>query len=189
MVSAGRREMLLDILQPNDVLGVSWGRTVLSLSAELAEAKMSGVTVVQIAGSDPQMIAEAARRNVDAGAQIIDVNMGCPAKKVCNKAAGSALLRDEPLVVRILETVVAAVNVPVTLKIRTGWSPEERNATRIARIADRSIMTPPLPTAWPVTLWPPPRIETGSPWPRAKPVSTQALRLQSITAIWATALP
>jgi len=93
--------------------------------------------VVQIAGSDPQMIAEAARRNVDAGAQIVDVNMGCPAKKVCSKAAGSALLRDEPLVARILETVVAAVNVPVTLKIRTGWSPEERNATRIARIAEQ----------------------------------------------------
>ncbi|HSN72668.1 MAG TPA: tRNA dihydrouridine synthase DusB, partial [Steroidobacteraceae bacterium] len=94
--------------------------------------------VVQIAGSDPQMRADAARMNVDAGAQIIDINMGCPAKKVCNKAAGSALLRDEDLVARILAAVVAAVDVPVTLKMRTGWSPEERNATRIACIAEQS---------------------------------------------------
>jgi tRNA-dihydrouridine synthase B len=93
--------------------------------------------VVQIAGGDPQMLAEAARLNVDAGAQIIDINMGCPAKKVCNKAAGSALLRDEALVARILSAVVAAVDVPVTLKMRTGWSPQERNATRVARIAEQ----------------------------------------------------
>ncbi|MFN9389018.1 MAG: tRNA dihydrouridine synthase, partial [Betaproteobacteria bacterium] len=76
---------------------------------------------VQIAGADPVAMAEAARFNVDEGAQIIDINMGCPAKKVCNVAAGSALLRDEALVARIVESVVAAVEVPVTLKIRTGW--------------------------------------------------------------------
>jgi tRNA-dihydrouridine synthase B len=92
--------------------------------------------VVQIAGGDPQMMAEAARRNVDAGAQIIDINMGCPAKKVCNKAAGSALLRDEPLVRSILTAVVAAVSTPVTLKIRTGWDPQHRNGVAIARMAE-----------------------------------------------------
>lgn len=91
---------------------------------------------VQIAGAAPGMMAEAARYNVDCGAQIIDVNMGCPAKKVCNVYAGSALLDDEPLVARILEAVVAAVAVPVTLKIRTGPRPEKRNAVRIARIAE-----------------------------------------------------
>jgi tRNA-dihydrouridine synthase B len=90
---------------------------------------------VQIAGADPQMMAEAARYNVEHGAQIIDINMGCPAKKVCNVAAGSALLRNEPLVGRILDAVVAAVTVPVTLKIRTGWSPQDRNAVRVAKIA------------------------------------------------------
>ena len=90
---------------------------------------------VQIVGTEPRMMAEAARRNVAEGAQIIDINMGCPAKKVCNKAAGSALLRDEALVGRILEAVVTAVSVPVTLKIRTGWSPAHRNAVRIARLA------------------------------------------------------
>lgn len=92
--------------------------------------------VVQIAGGDAQMMAEAARRNVDAGAQIIDINMGCPAKKVCNKAAGSALLKDEPLVRHILEAVVNAVNVPVTLKMRTGWDPANRNGVAIARMAE-----------------------------------------------------
>ena len=91
---------------------------------------------VQIAGSDPEMMAEAAVRNVELGAQIIDINMGCPAKKVCRKAAGSALLRDEVLVKSILEAVIAAVDVPVTLKIRTGWSPEHRNGVSIARIAE-----------------------------------------------------
>ncbi|RVU30772.1 tRNA dihydrouridine synthase DusB [Neptunomonas marina] len=91
---------------------------------------------IQIAGGDPQMIAEAARMNVERGAQIIDINMGCPAKKVCNKAAGSALLQDEPLVLEILKAAVAAVDVPVTLKIRTGWSPENRNAETIARMAE-----------------------------------------------------
>ena len=93
---------------------------------------------VQIAGADPQMLADAARYNVDQGAQIIDINMGCPAKKVCNVMAGSALLKDEPLVGRILDAVVAAVDVPVTLKIRTGWSKENRNALAIARIAEEN---------------------------------------------------
>ncbi len=93
---------------------------------------------VQIAGGDPQMMAEAARMNSDNGAQIIDINMGCPAKKVCNKAAGSALLRDELLVAEILEAVVAAVDIPVTLKIRTGWASDQRNGVAIARIAEQS---------------------------------------------------
>jgi tRNA-dihydrouridine synthase B len=91
---------------------------------------------VQLAGADPQSLAEAARYCVDLGAQIIDINMGCPAKKVCNVASGSALLRDESLVARIVEAVVAAVPVPVTLKLRTGWSPEQRNAPRICRMAE-----------------------------------------------------
>jgi len=91
---------------------------------------------VQIAGYDPAMLAEAARFNVANGAQIIDINMGCPAKKVCNVWAGSALLQDEPLVARIVKTVVDAVDVPVTLKIRTGWDRQHKNALRIARIAE-----------------------------------------------------
>jgi tRNA-dihydrouridine synthase B len=92
--------------------------------------------VVQIAGFDPSMMAEAARRNVDAGAQIIDINMGCPAKKVCNRMAGSALLQDEELVARILHAVVQAVAAPVTLKIRTGCDTAHKNGVRIARIAE-----------------------------------------------------
>ena len=91
---------------------------------------------VQIAGGDPQMLAEAARKNVELGAQIIDINMGCPAKKVCNKAAGSALLRDEPLVREILDAVVGAVSVPVTLKIRTGWDRQNKNGVTVAKIAE-----------------------------------------------------
>ena len=91
---------------------------------------------VQIAGADPAMLAEAARYNVDRGAQIIDINMGCPAKKVCNVMAGSALLKDEPLVARILSAVVNAVDVPVTLKIRTGWDTSNKNAMTVARIAE-----------------------------------------------------
>lgn len=91
---------------------------------------------VQIAGGDPQMMADAARKNVELGAQIIDINMGCPAKKVCNKAAGSALLRDEPLVREILDAVVGAVDVPVTLKIRTGWDRQNKNGITVARIAE-----------------------------------------------------
>ena len=94
---------------------------------------------VQIAGADPAMMAQAARHNVDRGAQIIDINMGCPAKKICNVMAGSALLQDEPLVVRILEAVVNAVpNVPVTLKIRTGWDKQHKNALTILNIAQNS---------------------------------------------------
>jgi len=92
--------------------------------------------VVQIAGFDPSMMAEAARRNVDAGAQIIDINMGCPAKKVCNRLAGSALLQDEELVAQILHSVVRAVEVPVTLKTRTGWDRDHKNGLHIARIAE-----------------------------------------------------
>ncbi|MGC2165105.1 MAG: tRNA dihydrouridine synthase DusB [Gallionella sp.] len=91
---------------------------------------------VQIVGADPGMLAQAARYNVDRGAQIIDINMGCPAKKICNVMAGSALLQNEPLVARLLEAVVGAVQVPVTLKIRTGWDKSNRNALRIARIAE-----------------------------------------------------
>ncbi len=93
---------------------------------------------VQIVGADPDQMAAAARRNVEYGAQIIDLNMGCPAKKICRVAAGSALLQDEALVGRILEAVVAAVEVPVTLKIRTGWDPEHRNGVTIACIAEQA---------------------------------------------------
>jgi len=93
---------------------------------------------VQIAGAEAMMMAEAARYNADNGAQIIDINMGCPAKKVCNVMAGSALLQNEKLVADILETVVSAVSIPVTLKIRTGWDKENRNALNIARIAEES---------------------------------------------------
>ena len=91
---------------------------------------------VQIAGSDPEQLAMAARACVTRGAQIIDINMGCPAKKVCRKLAGSALLKDEKLVEKILRTVVDAVDVPVTLKMRTGWDPEHRNGEAIARLAE-----------------------------------------------------
>jgi tRNA-dihydrouridine synthase B len=96
----------------------------------------AGPISVQIAGADAQMLADAARYNAGLGAQIVDINMGCPAKKVCNVLAGSALLENEALVARILEAVVAAVEIPVTLKIRTGPSPERRNALRIAQIAE-----------------------------------------------------
>ena len=97
-----------------------------------------GIRSVQIAGTDPQKLAEAAQFNVDHGAQIIDINMGCPAKKVCNVLAGSALLKNEPLVGRILSAVVESVAAPVTLKIRTGWDEENKNAVNIAKIAERS---------------------------------------------------
>jgi tRNA-dihydrouridine synthase B len=96
---------------------------------------------VQIAGTDAAMMAEAAAYNIDRGAQIIDINMGCPAKKVCNKWAGSALMQDEPLALQIVEAVVAACaphNVPVTLKMRTGWSQQHKNAERIARAAEQA---------------------------------------------------
>ena len=92
--------------------------------------------VVQLAGADPEALAEAARRNIDLGAQIIDINMGCPAKKVCNRLCGSALLTDEALVGRILERVVAASSVPVTLKTRTGFTRDARNGVRIAQLAE-----------------------------------------------------
>ena len=96
---------------------------------------------VQIAGTEPAMMAEAAAYNIDRGAQVIDINMGCPAKKVCNKWAGSALMQDEALAVQIIEAVVAACaprNVPVTLKMRTGWCAQHKNAERIARLAERA---------------------------------------------------
>jgi tRNA-dihydrouridine synthase B len=99
------------------------------------EGEVSPISV-QIAGADPQMMADAARYNVDQGAQIIDINMGCPAKKVCNVMAGSALMKDEPLVGRILDAVVNAVEVPVTLKFRTGWDKQNKNALTVARIAE-----------------------------------------------------
>lgn len=92
---------------------------------------------VQIAGGEADMLAAAAKANVSIGAQIIDINMGCPAKKVCNRAAGSALMRDERLVADILKAVVGAVDVPVTLKIRTGWCEQVKNAVRIAKIAEQ----------------------------------------------------
>jgi tRNA-dihydrouridine synthase B len=98
----------------------------------------TGLRSVQILGTDPQQMAEAARLNQQRGANIIDINMGCPAKKVCAVAAGSALLRDEALVARILTAVVAAVTIPVTLKIRTGWDTESRNAVAIAQLAEKT---------------------------------------------------
>ena len=97
-----------------------------------------GPVSVQIVGTDPEVMAEAARVNIDHGAQIIDINMGCPAKKVCKVAAGSALMKNPALVQSILESVVSAVDVPVTLKIRTGWDTETRNALEIAHIAQES---------------------------------------------------
>jgi len=93
---------------------------------------------IQIAGADPKMMADAAHYNAEQGAQIIDINMGCPAKKVCNVMAGSALLQNEKLVAEILEAVVKSVDIPVTLKIRTGWDLSNRNAINIARIAEQS---------------------------------------------------
>jgi len=98
----------------------------------------TGLRSVQILGTDPQQMADAARFNVQRGAQIIDINMGCPAKKVCSVAAGSALLRDEALVKKILDAVVNSVDIPVTLKIRTGWDVHSRNAVEIARIAENA---------------------------------------------------
>ncbi len=104
-------------------------------SFRLQHGDESSPRSVQIVGNNPKMMAEAAAKNVALGAEIIDINMGCPAKKVCKKAAGSALLRDEKLVAEILSAVSAAVEVPVTLKIRTGWCPDTRNAVTIANIA------------------------------------------------------
>ena len=93
---------------------------------------------VQIVGADPKLMAEAAQYNADLGAQIIDINMGCPARKVCNVFSGSALMQDETLVTKILESVVDAIDIPVTLKMRTGWNKQNRNAVKIARIAENS---------------------------------------------------
>jgi len=98
----------------------------------------TGLRSVQILGTNPQQMADAARLNQQRGAQIIDINMGCPAKKVCSVAAGSALLKDEPLVNKILDAVVNAVDIPVTLKIRTGWDKDNKNALKIAQIAEQS---------------------------------------------------
>jgi tRNA-dihydrouridine synthase B len=106
--------------------------------ARLTVESGSTPIALQIAGSDPGLMAQAAKACVDAGAQIIDINMGCPAKKVCNRAAGSALLRDEHLVGQILDAVVGAVRVPVTLKIRTGWCLHSRNAVAVARLAEQA---------------------------------------------------
>jgi len=113
----------------------------LKTSRRADHAGESGPIAVQIAGTDAQMMADAARYNLDRGAQIIDINMGCPAKKVCNKWAGSALMRDVPLALDIVSAVVAACaphNVPVTLKMRTGWSAQENNALLLARAAEQA---------------------------------------------------
>jgi len=107
-------------------------------SSAVAHAAQRRTVAVQLAGSDPAMLAEAARRQVGEGADIIDLNLGCPAKKVCDKLCGSALLADEPLVERILAALVRAVDVPVTVKIRTGTDPSRRNATHIAQLAERA---------------------------------------------------
>ena len=116
-------------------LSLAHSRKTLQRQQHTARA---GLRAVQIVGYDPTQLATAARYQADLGAEIIDINMGCPAKKVCRKAAGSALLADETLVARILEAVVAAVALPVTLKIRTGTDPEHRNGLNIARIAEAS---------------------------------------------------
>ena len=113
-----------------------WGSKKTQLRAN-HEGEVSPISV-QIAGADPQMLAAAARYNVEKGAQIIDINMGCPAKKICNVMAGSALLQNEILVGKILDAVVNAVDTPVTLKIRTGWDKQHKNALSIARIAENS---------------------------------------------------
>jgi tRNA-dihydrouridine synthase B len=105
----------------------------------LRRANHEGETLprsIQIVGADPDMLAKAAKFNQDQGAEIIDINMGCPAKKVCNMLSGSALLKDEPLVAKIISATVTAVSIPVTLKIRTGWDPEHKNGVRIAKIAE-----------------------------------------------------
>lgn len=113
-------------------------RTSRKSATRWACAEESGLRVVQLLGADPAMMADAARYAEDSGAQVIDINMGCPAKKVLQTACGSALMKDEALVVRILEAVRAAVSVPVTLKIRTGWNREQRNAVSIAKLAEQA---------------------------------------------------
>ena len=104
----------------------------------LAHDGEPGPIIIQIAGGDPSTLADAARACVDHGADIVDINMGCPAKKVCKQKAGSQLLKDPDLVSRLLDAVVAAVDVPVTLKMRTGWSPEQRNGVCIAQLAQQA---------------------------------------------------
>ena len=111
-------------------------RSTIKTRRRTVAASGTGLTAIQIAGAEPRQLAQAAAIAEQGGAPIIDINMGCPAKKVCRRQAGSALMRDEDLVRRILEAVVAAVKVPVTLKIRTGWDPVSRNAERIAKIAE-----------------------------------------------------
>jgi len=113
-----------------------WKSRKTRLRLDHTDAK--GIRSVQIAGTDPIKLADAAKYNVKHGAQIIDINMGCPAKKVCNVLAGSALLKDEALVADIIAAVVNAVGVPVTLKIRTGWDEQNKNAVNIARIAEQN---------------------------------------------------
>lgn len=111
-------------------------RATARIGSRLDFADTNGLRAVQIAGGDPEMMAAAAREAVDLGAQIVDINMGCPAKKVCRKLAGSALLKDEDLVRRILDAVVEASRVPVTLKMRTGWDCAHRNGERVAQLAE-----------------------------------------------------
>ena len=111
-------------------------RSTIKTRRRTVVASGTGLTAIQIAGAEPRQLAQAAAIAEQGGAPIIDINMGCPAKKVCRRQAGSALMRDEDLVRRILEAVVAAVKVPVTLKIRTGWDPVSRNAERVAKIAE-----------------------------------------------------
>jgi tRNA-dihydrouridine synthase B len=126
-------------LTVSEMLSASPALRATRKSSERADlAGEPGPIAAQIAGSDPQTMADAARFGVDQGAQIIDINLGCPARKVCRADAGSALLRDEALVARILTAVTGAVRAPVTLKTRTGWSPQTRNLARIARIAEDS---------------------------------------------------
>jgi len=115
---------------------VDMGRERTMRMAELDEDEHP--VSIQIAGSEPAFVTEAARWAVERGADFVDINMGCPVKKICKQIAGSAMLRDEPLVARVLEAVVAAVDVPVTLKIRTGWDDNSKNVARIARIAEES---------------------------------------------------
>ena len=111
-------------------------KTQLRLAQDVSQ--QPGSKVVQIAGGDAEILAKAAKFNADNGAQVIDINMGCPAKKVCKKAAGSALLKDPKLVDQILNEVVSSVDVPVTLKIRTGWDKKSKNALQIANIAENA---------------------------------------------------
>ena len=132
------RNLNMALGAPASVSEMTIGDTRLwnSSKSRLRLGQVSGPQIIQIAGADPARMADAARAAVDWGADVVDINLGCPAKKVCNRAAGSALLKDELLVGRILDAVVGAVAAPVTLKMRTGWSPEFRNGVRVARMAE-----------------------------------------------------